>query len=378
MRTTQVFVCGGGPAGLAVAIASRSQGLDVVVADCFKPPVDKACGEGLMPDGLAALAALGVTLPADKTGVFQGIRFVEGRRWVEAHFSRGPGRGIRRTVLHELLHQRALALGVKFLWSTQVLGVQKNVVQTGNEEIRTDWIVGADGLQSRIRDWSGLGRGKRLSRRIGLRQHFKMRPWDEFMEVHWCDLGQAYVTPVGPEEICVVVVGRERFRSVEASLSWLPELAERLQGAEVESAQRGAITEGCFYDQVTSGCTALVGDASGSVDAIAGQGLALSFLQARELAAALSQGDLSLYEQAHRRIRRVPIFMSRSMLLLDRSGVARRWIQSVFSRDPRIFEQMLSVHAGIVPLTILGNSGILSLGLQILAAQEVWGCVQRL
>jgi flavin-dependent dehydrogenase len=368
MRTTEVFVCGGGPAGLAAAIASRSQGFDVVVADCFKPPIDKACGEGLMPDGLAALAALGVNLPADETGVFQGIRFVEGGRSVEAHFPRGPGRGIRRTVLHELLHQRALASGVKFLWSTQVLGVQKNVVRTGEEEIRADWIVGADGLQSRIRDWSGLGPGKRLSRRIGLRQHFKVRPWDEFMEVHWCDLGQAYVTPVSAEEICVVVVGRERFRSVDASLSWFPELAERLRGAEVESAQRGAITEGCFYDRVTSGCTALVGDASGSVDAIAGQGLALSFLQARELATALSEGDLGLYEQAHRRIHRVPIFMSRSMLLLDRFGVMRQWMQRAFYSDPQIFEQMLSVHAGIVPLTVLGSSGILSLGLQILAA----------
>jgi menaquinone-9 beta-reductase len=370
MRKTEVFVCGGGPAGLAAAIASRSQGFDVVVADCFKPPIDKACGEGLMPDGLAALAALGVTLPADETGVFQGIRFVEGGRSMEARFPRGPGRGIRRIVLHELLRQRALALGVKFLWSTQVLGVRKNVVRTGEEEIRTDWIVGADGLQSRIRKWSGLGWGKRLSRRIGLRQHFKVRPWSEFMEVHWCDLGQAYVTPVGAEEICVVVVGRKRFGSVRAALSYFPELASRLAGGEPVSGERGALTEGHRYDRVTQGCTALIGDASGSVDAIAGQGLALSFFQATALGAALKNGNLRSYEEAHRRIRKVPVFMSQTMLLLDRFGPIRRWTQATFQSNPELFERMLSVHVGESPLAFWGERGALRLGVQMLMQQR--------
>ena len=57
---TDVFVVGGGPAGLAAAIAARQRGFEVVVADSAQPPIDKACGEGLMPDGVAALARLGV------------------------------------------------------------------------------------------------------------------------------------------------------------------------------------------------------------------------------------------------------------------------------------------------------------------------------
>ena len=347
MRATDVFVCGGGPAGLAAAIAARLEGFDVVVADCFKPPIDKACGEGLMPDGLAALSALGVFPPEERSGSFCGIRFVEAGRSIEARFPYGAGRGLRRTVLHEALCRRASEAGVKFCWSTQVMDVNDGVVRTGQGEIRTKWVIGADGIQSRIRERMGLGRGKRQGRRIGLRQHFRIRPWSEFMEIHWSDRGQAYVTPVGPEEICLVVVGRERFQSVESSLPCFPELAARLRGAKAESSQRGAITEARLYDRVTSGCTALVGDASGSVDAITGQGLALSFLQARELAAALRKGDLNHYEKAHRRIRRVPMLMSRSMLLMDRFGPVRHWMQRVFYRDPRIFEQMLAFHVGL-------------------------------
>ncbi|HEY2038888.1 MAG TPA: FAD-dependent monooxygenase [Edaphobacter sp.] len=371
MRATDVFVCGGGPAGLAAAIAARLEGFDVVVADCFKPPIDKACGEGLMPDGLTALAALGVSPPEDRSGIFCGIRFLEAGRSVEARFPHGVGRGLRRTTLHEILHRRASDLGVAFRWSTQVLEVSDGLVRTGEEQIQAKWVIGADGIHSRIRERLGLGRGRGLGRRIGLRQHFRVRPWSEFMEIHWSDWGQAYVTPIGPAEICVVVVGRVRVRSVEASLSWFPELAARLRDAEMENSQRGAITEGRSYDRVTSGCTALVGDASGSVDAIAGQGLTLSFLQSRELATALRRGDLNLYEKAHRRIRRVPMFMSRSMLLMDRFGPVRHWMQRVFHRDPQIFEQMLAVHVGVSPLTVLGSGGILSLVQQILVAQGV-------
>ena len=62
MNSTDVFVVGGGPAGLAMAIAARQRGFRVVVADGQQPPIDKACGEGLMPDGLAALERLGVSV----------------------------------------------------------------------------------------------------------------------------------------------------------------------------------------------------------------------------------------------------------------------------------------------------------------------------
>jgi flavin-dependent dehydrogenase len=46
---TDVFVIGGGPAGLAAALAVRQIGLDVIIADRAQPPIDKACGEVLCP-----------------------------------------------------------------------------------------------------------------------------------------------------------------------------------------------------------------------------------------------------------------------------------------------------------------------------------------
>ena len=56
-----VLVAGGGPVGLAVAIEARLAGLRTVVVEPRATPIDKACGEGLMPGAVADLAALGVS-----------------------------------------------------------------------------------------------------------------------------------------------------------------------------------------------------------------------------------------------------------------------------------------------------------------------------
>src|SRR5258708_2349715 len=181
MYDTDVFICGGGPAGLAAAISTRQQGFEVMVADCREPPIDKACGEGIMPDGLAALAKMGVTLENLETGVFRGIRFIENGESVEAVFPQGVGHGIRRILLHDRLHYRAAALGVQFCWATPVLSADRGVVQAGSKSIRCRWVVGADGINSRIRKWSGLQAGRRLCRRIGMRHHYSSRPSGDFM-----------------------------------------------------------------------------------------------------------------------------------------------------------------------------------------------------
>ena len=136
---TDVFIVGGGPAGLAAAIAARQKGFRVAIADSATQPVDKACGEGLMPDGIAALRELGITIPAAQRFPFRGIRFVEGNLAAQSDFSNERGSGIRRTTLHTALAERAAALGVEMHWGNRVVGLNGNNSETRNSTEAFPW-----------------------------------------------------------------------------------------------------------------------------------------------------------------------------------------------------------------------------------------------
>jgi flavin-dependent dehydrogenase len=346
-RETDVFVVGGGPAGLAAAIAARRKGFSVTLADGAKPPIDKPCGEGMMPETRAALRALGVTIPAGEGYAFRGIQFVAATARVAADFPEGRGIGIRRPILHGLLLREAERLGVNFLWKTPVRGIAANQLHLAQGTFATKWIIGADGSTSRVRRWSGLEAVVRRAQRSAVRRHYCVGPWSEFMEIHWGPRAQAYVTPISGEEVCIVMMA-EKAGDVEfeRALEEMPELRERLAGAELSSRGRGAITSMCSLRRVSRGNVALVGDASGGVDAITGEGLRLSFRQAQELAEAMALNDLGRYESAHRKLARRPMWIGQLMLQLGKNVWLRERAMRAMQNQPEIFARMLAVHVG--------------------------------
>jgi flavin-dependent dehydrogenase len=343
---TDVFVIGGGPAGLAAALAVRQIGLDVIIADRTQPPIHKACGEGLMPDALDALRRIGVNLGSENGVNFRGIRFLDEKLKAEALFPNYSfGLGVRRTELHRILVERAKDVGVVALWGKKIERLDPTGVVVDGRTIRCRWIVGADGFHSSVRRWTGLAPDWIGSRRIGLRQHFRVRPWTDFVEVYWRKDCQAYVTPIGVDEVCVAMVGTANIR-VSDLTDMFPVLASHLRGAERISPTRGAISMSARLPSVVAGRIALVGDASGSVDAVTGEGLALAFRQANSLATALAAGNLKRYGASHRRMGRMPRLMARTLLLLDGNDRLRGMAFRELAAHPRIFSHLLAVHVG--------------------------------
>jgi menaquinone-9 beta-reductase len=345
-RETDVFVVGGGPAGLAAAIAARMKGLRAVVADSAMPPINKACGEGLMPDALAALRALGVDIGPEHSFPFRGIRFLEGGTSVDASFPSGFGLGVRRTILHELLVRRAAEVGVSFLWGARVSGLSSAGVLIGGEELQCRWVIGADGHNSRVRMWAGLDRYRHDSHRFAFRRHYRIAPWTDCMEMYWAQGCQIYVTPVSREEVCVCAISRASQFRLEHALKNIPEVARRLEGAVLATTERGAISVSRRLRKVYRGRAVLIGDASGSVDAITGEGMCLSFRQAIALADSLAHGNLAEYARAHERLARRPAFMASLMLSLDRSPWLRRRALRALASKPAIFSNLLATHLG--------------------------------
>ncbi|MGI8988562.1 MAG: NAD(P)/FAD-dependent oxidoreductase [Bryobacteraceae bacterium] len=365
--STDVFVIGGGPAGLAAAIAARANGFRVMLADPARPPIDKACGEGLMPDSLAALERLGVALPgSDASFPFRGIRFRGAGAAVDASFPHGSALGVRRTVLHPLLVERAEQAGVELLWGTRVNAIADSTVDVNGLQVRARWIVGADGQTSRVRRWAGLDGHHHKSERFGFRRHYRVEPWTDCMEIYWGAGCQIYTTPVGPAEVCVALTSRDSHLRLDEALARFPDLSLHLERAAVTSAEKGTVTITRRLKRVARANVALIGDASGSVDAITGEGLCLAFLQAVSLAEALAAGHLADYQSAHNRLMRRPMMMGGMMLLLDRwPGLLHRVLPALAAR-PSIFYNMLAMHVGDLKPGEFFFDAILPLGWGIL------------
>ncbi|MFE9428293.1 NAD(P)/FAD-dependent oxidoreductase [Kitasatospora sp. NPDC006697] len=331
-----LLIAGGGPAGLATAIHAATAGLEVVIVEPRPSPIDKACGEGLMPGGVRALAELGVMTAGQP---LCGIRYLDGRRLAEARFRHGTGLGVRRTALHSALSRRAAELGIPVL-PLKVGTVRQDTRSVTTAGLTARYLAAADGLHSPIRRQLGLELPDRRAPRHGLRRHFAVAPWTDCVEVHWSALGEAYVTPLGPDLIGVAVLTGERM-PFDALLTAFPALLRRLP-ARAASAVRGA---GPMRRQVrarVAGRVLLVGDAAGYIDALTGEGLSLALAGAAHLVRCVRADRPQEYEQAWRRATRRHRLLTDALVRVRASSLLAPRIVPLASRAPMLFTSLVN------------------------------------
>ncbi|MFF8592409.1 NAD(P)/FAD-dependent oxidoreductase [Streptomyces sp. NPDC015220] len=329
-----LLIAGGGPAGLATALHAVRAGLDVVVAEPRRAPVDKACGEGLMPGAVRALGALGLTVPGRP---ITGIRYVQGARRVQAAFRHGPGLGARRTGLHDALHRAVVAAGVPVL-PVRVGEVRQDAtgVSAPGTGLRARWLVAADGLHSPVRRFLGLEVRGGGAPRYGLRRHYAVRPWSSYVEVHWGPYGEAYVTPLGPALVGVALLTARR-APFGAQLAAFPELTARLPEAAAVTAVRGAGPLRQRSRTRRHGRVLLVGDAAGYVDALTGEGVSLALSGAEALVRNIRRGTPARYEGDWRRATRRHRLLTESLVRARQRPVLGPLIVPTAARLPRLF-----------------------------------------
>lgn len=304
-----------------------------------------------MPPGVRALAALGVDPAALRSAPFRGVRFVDGARELAGDFATGAGLGVRRSALSEALRARAARAGIELRfacalegWGDEGAGV---LAETSQGAVRARYLIGADGLASRVRERAGLARPRARARRFGMRRHFRIAPWSEFVEVHWGDRAQAFVTPVASDEVGVALLWGGDGGSFASHLARFPALAARLAGTETVSETRGA---GPFWQAARArfaGCVALVGDAAGYTDAVSGEGITLALLGAHALAHTLASGaPLAHYESAWRRLTRAHRALAALLAFAAAHPRARRGAFAALAAAPGAFQALLRIAAG--------------------------------
>lgn len=327
-----LLVAGGGPVGLATALYARRAGLEVAVHEPRAGSIDKACGEGLMPGAVAALADLGIDPPGQP---LIGIRYLAGDASAEAAFRHGTGRGVRRTTLHADLLAAVQRADIPVVQRavTEVEQREGDVLVDGRP---TRYLVAADGLHSPLRRRLGMDSAVRpLRRRFGLRCHADVAPWTDHVEVHWARSTEAYVTPVGPDLVGVAMLTSEP-ASFDELLLRFPAIAERIGGA-CASKVRGAGPLRQRSVRRVAGRVLLVGDASGYVDALTGEGIALGLAQARAAVAAISTEQPQDYEASWRRITWRYRLLTASLLGASRFALVRNGIVPAAAALPRVF-----------------------------------------
>jgi flavin-dependent dehydrogenase len=331
-----LLVAGGGPAGLATAIHGARAGLEVVVVEQRRGPIDKACGEGLMPHSVRHLESLGAQV---KGREFHGISYVDGKWRVDAPFRAGTGRGVRRTALHAALLEAATEAGVRIVHD-DVGDVSQDAISVRAGDFHARYLAAADGLHSPIRRSLGLGQNSGDRRRWGIRRHVHIAPWSDFVEVHWASSAEAYVTPVTDDCVGIAILTSHR-GGFDEHLTQFPALTDRVDGLP-HGPDRAA---GPLRQKVrnrTAGRVLLVGDAAGYVDALTGEGLGVAFGAAELLVRCVAADRPGDYDRKWRQMTRRYRLMTAALLHASGYQPLRSHVVPAATALPRVFTGLVN------------------------------------
>ncbi|HYM59628.1 MAG TPA: NAD(P)/FAD-dependent oxidoreductase [Thermoanaerobaculia bacterium] len=357
-----VAIIGAGPAGSTLAAILARRGLAVALIDRDVFPRDKLCGEFLSYDALPVLDALGVLGDIDAAGSPRITRCrVAGNRGSYEFTFPHPARGVSRLFLDDLLLRKAVSHGARRLdgWTASDIGndgEMATVTIARGEETRTITaraLAGAWGRWGRFD--SLLGRGfvrDRTHRNFGFKRHYRAASShdSEVIELHSFRRGYLGVSAVegNVTNICGLVHASRLTGHKGRWESFIDEIRaeERHLGAlfaSHEPAQEGFLSSEPVIFRARSPVEQgifMIGDASGVIDPLTGNGMAMAIQSA--LLAAPRLAELVANPAERPRLER-EYTVAHAAMFTSRIGWSRR-IARLLSR-PRLLDALLATRS---------------------------------
>ncbi len=324
MRSADVVVVGGGPAGATAAALLARRGVDVVVLDRARFPRTKPCGEFLSPAATPLLETLGARDAVERAGArrLDRVRIVAHGEPVELRFpdlGTAPAWGfaLSRERLDAVLLDRAREAGAEVVEGVVVDGPRMDGDRVSGVVVREDGQRGE--IRARVVVAAG-GRNDPVARALGLQRRSSRRRYD--LLAHWgasaegaepagnadpvCELrisGDRYLAAAPLEAGRVNVNGvvpREALRATsdpealyDALLAADPGLRSWTAGRSRDAVSAADVTALSTRSAVADGAV-LIGDAALFLDPFTGQGIYLALrsgsLAAGAIADALARG----------------------------------------------------------------------------------------
>ncbi len=302
-----IGIVGAGPAGAAAAIALARGGAHVSLFEKARWPREKTCGDGLTPDGIAALESLGVTLPAgapqcpDATVVSpRGARAVG--RW------NGTATIVPRIALDAAIVARAIECGVAFFDATPVREVLPGGTLRTDAGTQTfDAILLAEGATGGL--GTALGFGEFAERQVAIRGYadanVALRPTYNVAYDKAFAPGYGWIFPVSGTRanvgVCVPERTARRAGGPRALLqAWLAKEGDArawFGGVALDDVRGGVIPTG--RPRRTNGRVRAIGDAAGVADPLSAEGISQAIATGVAAARTLL-GENGAYEQSLR------------------------------------------------------------------------------
>ncbi|MGH9177750.1 MAG: geranylgeranyl reductase family protein [Acidimicrobiales bacterium] len=245
----EVLVVGGGPAGAACAYWLAEAGRDVLLVEKKRYPREKTCGDGLTPRSVRQLYDMGLADALAGHHRFDGLRSIAFGRTLELRWPDHPdypthGYVVTRKDLDQLVAERAEKAGATVWQQAEavdplrdtdgdtVAGAvirRKGDDAPGQVEVAAEYVVVADGANSRFGRALGTSRDRTYPMGMAIRGYYESPRHDEpWIESH-LDIrdrsgtvlpGYGWIFPVGDGRVNVgvgLLSTSKRWRSVNTS-----------------------------------------------------------------------------------------------------------------------------------------------------------------